>query len=962
MYVRTEDEAEGNFFAVPELWKPSVFAANADHFINSSVENIFGCNETSFGFSNEAKLVLPDLENFQYGSFEDLSRSESSSISLNDENLEGSIPEVTEDVWAFSGVVDPLPHAQEPRTWERFYNRDAIEKSPYLSEAGPRAFDAALVAGIYTGSAEDDTLETRIVQSDPLLAALVQLGMGRASTMFAYDAGKQSFRSNFGHLRMSGYSEESFQSLTDVFIEHGNRFVSLACFVEMVYAQNSPPATLVATAATVSSLSSVLLRYLGDASTDLRSVLQLQALFAKVGKILHYLSKLIKELPMAKTDAEILSVVYRCCQELEQSEPWLRATFEHVLSRVSKPWLGSVSSYMGLNEYTSTSCDTALLLHTQGIEVEAESRHKIPKLQVMPNFIVKEDGEKLLETHNSLDLLRKHCSNHILTSSVKSHFSDPPRLEWHFTWTDIERIEAKAKAYEANVLEAMTGNRSVQNLSTAANDTVTGRSDSELDPFMIPDGLLRSDRLDSDNIFELSLSKQRQAVKSDALEDYLVCVLNEKTFSDLASSASVPPLSVTPLISFSPIISAQARMINLACLRLLLKEHNLLDHLRLQWHFHLFGDGVFASRISQALFDPELESAERRKGYRRIGKIGLKLGTRSSWPPASSELRIALMGILSECYNSSALASNEKGSSDLPGGLSFAIRDISEAEIKRCMDPDSIEALDFLRLQYKAPSPLDAVLTTSLLEKYDTIFKLLLRVKRMLFVVSQLASDVRSRARRKIHINLFTKQYSFEAHHFVTTINEYFFAVAIGSNWSGFESDIADIERKLDNDETAYLISSHEGIHKLHIRHEEVLNCMLFGLLLRKRQAHAMMVLEEIFRTILRFVKTKPETDADQLRGLPSTNSKQDMYHQFRNNVRIFIEVCKGLSDKQARSTARQSAVQRGASNIDRLLLRLGMNDYYSRPINSITDTDLVVACRFPFLHLKDTLRGRNYS
>ncbi|MCJ1431494.1 hypothetical protein MMC27_000847 [Xylographa pallens] len=960
MYTHTDHEEEGNFFAIPDLWKLSVFAPNADHVTNSLVEfDLYDCSEGSIGFLNEAKLTLPDLETFQYGPFQDLSSPESSSISLNDEKPGGSIPEANEDVWAFVRNADSLPLARKPRTWERFYSRDINEKSPYLSEAGPRAFDAALVAGIDTGVSGEDTPQTRIVKTDPLLAALVQLGMGRASSIFTYDTGKQSFQSIFGHLRMSGYTEESFRSFTDVFIEHGNHFVALAGFVEMVYAKNSPSTTLVALAATVSSISSVLLRYLGDASTTLRSVLQLQALFSRVEKMLHYLSKLVEELPIPGTDAEILSVVYCCCQDLEQSESWLRATFEHVLSRISKPWLGSVGSYIGLNTYTSTSCDASLLMHTQDIDVQAEAGQDKSKPKVMPNFISKEDSERLLQTHNGLKLLQKNCSNHILTDPVKSQFVDPPGLEWHFTWTDIERIEVKARAYEAHILEAMNGKRSWQELSTAASNTVKGRSVLEYDPFMVPHGLRQTDNIDSDNIFELPFSKLRPAVEADSLEDLLICALNENTLRDLPSNASVPPLSVTPLLSFSPIISTQARIINLACLRLLFKEHSLRHHLQLQWHFHLFGDGVFALRVSQALFDPELESAERRKGHRRIGKIGLKLGSRSSWPPASSELRIALMGILSECYTSSPRADfNEKQSGELPGGLSFAIRDISEAEITRCMDPDSIEALDFLRLQYKAPSPLDAVLTASSLAKYDTIFKLLLRVKRMLFVVSQLASNVRSRARNKNHVDLFTKRFSFEAHHFVTTINEYFFGVAIGSTWSGFESDIADIERKLDNDETAYQISSHEGVHQLHFRHEEVLDRMLFGLLLRKRQEHAMMVLEEIFRTILQFVKTKQEMSPHTLRGLPLVNSKQDLYHKFRNNVRIFIEVCKGLSDKQVGSTARQSAVQSEASNIDQLLLRLGMNNFYSQPVESNSDTHSVVARRFPFLHPQGYPKG----
>ncbi|MCJ1402886.1 hypothetical protein MMC11_006107 [Xylographa trunciseda] len=920
--------------------------------------DLFGHSEDSFGFLVEAKLTLPDLENFQYGPIQELSSLESSSISVDDEKPEGSIQNSQEDIWAFAGNNDHFPCAQNSKTWEHFYKPEIKEKSPYLSEAGPRAFDAALAVENNTGTLGNNTPETRIVQSEPLLIALVQLGMGRASSMFTYDTDKQSFISNFGHLRMSGYTKESFQSLTDDFIQYGNCFVALARFVETVYAKKSPSTTLVAIAAEFFSISSVLLRYIGDASTTLRSILQLQALFGKIEKILQCLSNLITKLPKSGADAEILSVLYSTCQDLDLSESWLRTTFEYVLSRVSKPWLESVGSYIGLNTYNHTSCDAQLLLHGQNVEKQEHARQAKFSSKVMPNFISQEDSERLLQTHNSLELLQANSSNDILTSLTKALFVESPELEWHFAWTDIERIEAKAKAYEANILEAMNGTHFRPESSSAADNTVMERTLLNFDPFTIPDSLLQTQCSNSDNIFELSLPELSQAVDTDSLEGFLGLALNKNAVDDMVSRASAPPLSVAPLLSFSPIISSQARVINLACLRLLFKEHNLRSHLRLQWQFHLFGDGVFASRLSQALFDPELESAERRKGHGRAGTMGLKLGSRIAWPPASSELRIALMGILSESYKSSIIAeTNESRSNEIPGGLSFAIRDISEVEIQRCMNPNSIEALDFLRLQYKAPSPLDAVIAASSLEKYDTIFKLLLRVKRMLFVVGQLAHGIKIRARDTEHADMFTQRFSFEAHHFVTTIGEYFFDIAVGSAWNNFENDVAEIEQKLENDETAYQISSHEGVHQLHLRHEEVLDNMLFGLLLRKRQEHAMMVLEEIFRTILRFVQTKHEA-SPQLRGLPSINSKEDLYHKFRNNVRIFIVVCKGLSDNQNRSTAQRSAIQGGAGNIDKLLLRLGMNDHYSRPFESKSDPPFEVARRFPFLYAQGHPKG----
>ncbi|CAN9145489.1 unnamed protein product [Alternaria alternata] len=135
------------------------------------------------------------------------------------------------------------------------------------------------------------------------------------------------------------------------------------------------------------------------------------------------------------------------------------------------------------------------------------------------------------------------------------------------------------------------------------------------------------------------------------------------------------------------------------------------------------------------------------------------------------------------------------------GQLNFAIRNLTEAEQEKVMDPDALHALDFLRLQYVAPAPLNLVITSTSLEKYDYIFKFLLRLLRMLFVVSHLP-------RRYADSN--ARQFRTEAYHFVITLTNYVF-----------------------QSETVYY----------------------FALLLRRRQRKIMALVEEIFDHILLFAK-----------------------------------------------------------------------------------------------------------
>jgi hypothetical protein len=425
-------------------------------------------------------------------------------------------------------------------------------------------------------------------------------------------------------------------------------------------------------------------------------------------------------------------------------------------------------------------------------------------------------------------------------------------------------------------------------------------------------------------------------------------------------STLAPPISLTPLLSFCPLFSAQARLINSSCVRVFFKEHGLRSHLSLQRKFHLFGDGVFISRLSHALFDPELETAQRQQGVARSGGVmGLKLGSRDSWPPASSELRLALMGVLADSHYATANDGQEhKGGylsrdGELPGGLSFAIRELPQEELEKCMDPHSIEALDFLRLQYKPPSPLDAIITPTSLHKYDRLFKLLLRMIRMLYVVNQLFRDVTDRTRpEQPAIDPVTHKFRIEAHHFVMAVSSHFFEVSVGATWAKFEAKLDEIDRRINADDAG--IGQCEGLDRLREFHERVLDRIMFAALLRKRQEQVMKLLEDIFTIILAFARYSSHSRA-QLgpHGRPSPDDKEmrELYLRFRKRVSVFVSVCRGLSEKHGYghkiSEDGSAAVEElfgsdslkedGGNTINQLLLKLEMSGYYSEPVRGMS-------------------------
>lgn len=658
-----------------------------------------------------------------------------------------------------------------------------------------------------------------------------------------------------------------------------------------------------------------------------------------------FLCQIIAKIKTARCDEDLLSKVYNFVQDFEHTNTWLQPVMFDLLARVSRPWLESVGGWLGLN----TELASGGWEHRHNFVVErmesrkGEGGKEIQELQydfipsLIPVFICGDDAEAIFETGRGLRLLRAHWPEHPLTKSELLHPAENS-LEWRFLWQDMEKVQLQAKLYKSRVIETIRRfyssktPRQLSHTDIKALDQLCASLSSpagEAIQFEIIGSIAEIEK----PIFEAVPEKMNvfsQAVKK--------CSIGSISTVEVENSSVIPPLSLVPLLSFSPIISTQALLVNQACLRLLFKKHSLRNHLSLQHRYNLFGDGVFATRLSHALFDPELRSAERRKGHSRSGVSGLKLGSRDTWPPASSELRLALMGILSDSYHYGDQA--KAGASfrtELPGGLSFTIREIPEDEFKRCMDPDSIEALDFLRLQYRPPSPIDAVITPSSLAKYDLLFKLLLRGTRMLFVVNLLSRASIKGSTGRDRMDVVIQRFKLEACHFVTAICSYFFD-GVKANWGVFSRKLDDIEQRLDDYESA----EHQGLHHLRDFHEEVLDRMMFALLLRQRQAQVMKLLEEIFSTILIFARHSRSEAAD--RAEMDVKIKE-LYDRFRRKVKVFVTVCRGLSERRGPGGSNDGELDRDHGGFERedanedrgntlgqLLLKLEMSGYYAKP------------------------------
>ncbi|KAF1913005.1 Spc98 family-domain-containing protein [Ampelomyces quisqualis] len=918
-----DDEASApHVFSTRHLWKPStLFDALDTHESTLFAPPQLDISAVKFDHPYAPKhelqreLRLPDLETFQFGPLPELDSPDVSSISLGTPSLEAE-----EDLWQAAFELGPADKDVLFHTWEAFEHPQHLEtQTAYLTERGPETFDAALQADDAKVSAG------KVLKGDVLLQSLWNLGLGRSSILYDFSPKLGSFEPTIAQGRASGVSLEASQSLFAQFVHTGNTFLYLRSFAERTFSSPKSIPARVALATTVSSVLSSLEEQLGRQCGRIKSLIQLQQQFSKPRDILLHVSRMVDATKHAKTNEQLASILHHRLLELQDGDGDIRRLSSRIVCEVAKPSLELLAEWMGTmkeHETVPIPLRDSFVATDTGASDDDQLGY-VYRSEMMPRFISPEDGNTIFETGLSLRFLKRQHPEHPL---VRLHNSEaqPPEFEWAFAWQDIEAISTKAKSYENRLRQSLLAYS--RGSDTYAHVLCDQRADAPLTE--------ERRTTDLEEYFEESMrnldAPPRQSLTSlpDEIQLLMEEMLNATSEVQWQSEFS-PPLSLTSSLSFRPLIEAQAKLVNAATLRLFFRTHELRHHLALQRQYHLLGDGVFSSLLATALFDPDRESAERRKGQMRSGvHMGLQLGSRTSWPPASSELRLALRGVLSESYYSSSLyhsllQSGERGqkstsvsgrdNDELPGQLNFAIRNLSEAEQEKVMDPDALPALDFLRLQYVPPTPLNLIITSAALDKYDLVFKFLLRLLRMLFVIAHLPQR---------YTDLDSRRFKVEAHHFVTTFAGYVFQSGIAGSWSDFDTFVASLETRLKDEDGAgeYGTRVTEGIASLRDAHEKCLDSIMFSLFLRKRQRKILALVDEIFDHILFFAKMQhPDANVDE--------SMQDLYEKLRGKIRVFLSVCRSLTGKKDYGSGQGTAEE---NLMERLVLGMEMNGYFS--------------------------------
>ncbi|QQK47092.1 Spc97/Spc98 [Penicillium digitatum] len=848
------------------------------------------------------------------------------------------------DIWSLDLLQDDPGQLSPQKSWERYQHRSFQEPvSVYFSESGAKGFDAALSK---QNNAKSHGLPTRMVRTDVFIRSLLRLGLGWSSAFFRYDQRTNEFKRHLKDIRVSGTSSMVLENVIEHVAQCGTNMQRMRLFAQDPPAKCRKLSALFTLSSTVAVIIFNLEQQISDQSKSIASLLQIKAMFHRCGDLIGVLAAVVGAAQKAVSDAQAMSIVVERAAFFAQKFGWMENLLHETVIRVTRPWFKFIENWIGLTP-EETALTASMASGKTFVRLDTHDAAKIKtglaridhmyQADHMPSFIPADQARSIFESGRSLQLLKRSHPRHPIARPDVLFRTGGLHLHCATTWAGIEHIQTKAQEYEsilrAEIKRYQDGDADLQDSpSNVASRDVGHTAETEVTTAAF-------ELFDLDEKNASGPVTDHKALSKDDFKHLLDKARGFEIDHTSEGTHLGPELMSGLHLSIAPILSSQALLIDYSCLHLLFKEHRIRHHLNMQWRFQLLGEGSFVARLSNSLFDPEMESGERKAGKVRSGVgTGLRLGSRDTWPPASSELRLVLIGLLGDCYFGCTNTEDDekpriRKDNELPGGLSFGIRELTDKEIEGCKNPNAIEALDFLRLQYTPPEVLQSLITARSLNKYDLLFKHLLRLIRMVSAVKGLIRDSTARGSLPGDTHDVYQKFRMDAQHFVLAVSDYCFHIGIGSIWQRFQGTLTKIEHCLNRGDIDGTIEAAHSVPRLRDYHEDMLDQMLFALFLSKRHAQAAKLLESIFGTILGFGLLS-RADGIGMRN-ESEGAVLHLYQSFRKQTSAFVNYLRSLESGKATSKSMTRSGEFFSSRTDptsvfeHLRVRLDMKNYY---------------------------------
>ncbi|KAI7904571.1 Spc98 family-domain-containing protein [Cokeromyces recurvatus] len=318
----------------------------------------------------------------------------------------------------------------------------------------------------------------------------------------------------------------------------------------------------------------------------------------------------------------------------------------------------------------------------------------------------------------------------------------------------------------------------------------------------------------------------------------------------------IPTIDVITVQSYLKPIQLWCPILNESVMSSFLTQFKLESHLSLLYQYFLFGNGTFVNGLKTTLFS------------KQEGKIGLDF-MGDCWPPRASDLHLALRDLLLE---------NEIEEENL---ITFHLSKTTKES--PWVNPRAVEALDFLQLNYNASYPLNIVITPHVLDKYNRIFRFLLRLLRVTTVLKRSFERLknliwfRSETRDRIY------RYRFQMDQFMTAFQGYIQTTAIDNTWKLFLRHIQE------NDRNDYLSVIMEP-HSFRDYHEHILDRILYQCFLKQSQIRILHELLPVFNSIISFSLVLDDyspTTIEQENKLNTTC--RHAFERYQHYSRVFI-------------------------------------------------------------------------
>lgn len=782
----------------------------------------------------------------------------------------GSLP----DIWNVDPELAPGPHPFTVHSWEAFQENSVarVERPIYLSEANAGAIDAAFSRLTHCHG---------VLPRDTSLRALSNLALGRSSVLFHWRAEKMEFEQSLEQVPISGMSVACSSSLVSWMMQYGTKLRTLQDWIDSQNAGDCTLASVTALKKAAARMLQALEATVALSVSGLASLLQLQDILHRPFELLVCIETMRAAVTNCFTEEQATSALSLCVQSSADSGSELTGAMRELLALACAPWLDSLAINLGLSASTDWECSDSTLCLAAALDQEGElsSTNDGSGTKSSDLLLSKEDHELVKETRASLKLLRKYLPDHMILQPIDG--------------SPATRVSSRAGGPQ----NAETS--SVNPWAIAQQDRLTEMSAQMLLAPLAPAAAT------NDDLHAATL----HFLQSDWLA--------RKPANDIDL---LPVLHINPFDKIRPQIEAQSRHLNQLFIRHLFQICDLRKHLELQHMFHLFGDGEFVRRLSTALFSLETQSAHRTGGKVPTGQpIGLQLGAEGMerWPPASSELRLTLNGLLNESYHRNIAYDDtlESSRADILRGFSFSIRELDDKDIERVMDSSSIYALDFLKLEYAVPAPLDVVLTPASMEKYDGIFRFVLRILRVLDATTRLQSSTLA---EQPGFHLGARRITLQLHRFMTSLTACFFDIAIEVPWKQLRGAISSIERGLSRPESGHGLI---GIVTLRGLHDECLERIRSRLFLKHKQEKLRNALESLLVAVL--------AGAGALHAKNKTLvTETSLIAAFETAVKAFLNLLQNMVDgPQKHRTGRPNDDEMEMVTI--LLAQLNFNRFY---------------------------------